>query len=252
MTPISQIEETQRALQDLQADEVELSGLYGEQAAGIQALKNEGSKDFALLASLEGKRAALGTMLSEQRAHIAQAQARLAGLEAARLRSEQLEEIRAKVTQLKARREETDQLLLHLGTFLTEQLGRITAARVAWAQELADAQEQAAAVYRLPRLLQIGFSDAVSRRAWHAAFNEIGSDAALALTLVPSDKQAQGMAQPYPRPGLVNMNDESYLIGDAKGRPLLSWLDRPVMLTIVQAVLSADQNAPDPYSGGER
>lgn len=90
MTLDRQLEDARQALEALTTDEAELSRLASEQAAEIDALKAAGSRDFAHLASLEGKRAALTSMLEEQRAHVAQARALLEKVEAEHRREAQL------------------------------------------------------------------------------------------------------------------------------------------------------------------
>ena len=77
----TQIREARQALTDLCADETELTRLEAEQARELGELRAGGSRDFASLATLEGKRAALASMLAEQRGHVAQARETLAGLE---------------------------------------------------------------------------------------------------------------------------------------------------------------------------
>ncbi|UQN04976.1 hypothetical protein [Deinococcus sp. QL22] len=102
MTLTHQIKEAQQALADLLADETELSKLEQEQTAELHSLKAGGSKDFAHLATLEGKRAALASMLTEQRGHITQARTRLTELETARGREihlERIEEIAGQIRQ---------------------------------------------------------------------------------------------------------------------------------------------------------
>ena len=81
MTLLDQIDEARRALEELTTDEAELTRLLAEQTSGIQTLKDGGSKDSVLLTSLEGRRAALATLLSDQRSHIATAAASLIALE---------------------------------------------------------------------------------------------------------------------------------------------------------------------------
>lgn len=90
MTLDRQLEDARQALEALTADEAELSRLASEQAAEIDALKAAGSRDFAHLANLEGKRAALTSMLGEQRGHVAQARALLKKLEGEHRREGQL------------------------------------------------------------------------------------------------------------------------------------------------------------------
>lgn len=81
MTLDQRIEAARAALQDLSIDEAELTRLEAEQARELGELRAAGSRDFAALATLEGKRAALASMLAEQRGHVAQARETLAGLE---------------------------------------------------------------------------------------------------------------------------------------------------------------------------
>ncbi|WP_407543713.1 hypothetical protein Q0M94_28010 (plasmid) [Deinococcus radiomollis] len=81
MTLLDQIDEARRALEELTTDEAQLSRLLAEQTSGIQILKDGGSQDFAQLDSLEGKRTALATLLSDQRSHIVTAAASLIALE---------------------------------------------------------------------------------------------------------------------------------------------------------------------------
>jgi hypothetical protein len=93
MTLTRQLKDARKALDELTADEAELTRLEAEQVAEIASLKASGSKDFAGLATLEGKRAALASMLSEQRTSIDQARALLVSLEAEAERTRRLERI---------------------------------------------------------------------------------------------------------------------------------------------------------------
>lgn len=99
MTLNQQIEAARKALEELTADEAELSRLEAEQVAEISALKAAGSRDFATLATLEGKRAALASMLSEQRASIDAAREEVSRLEAEAERTRRLERIGEIATQ---------------------------------------------------------------------------------------------------------------------------------------------------------
>lgn len=137
MTLPSQIKEARRALEELEIDEVELTRLHADQLEGIRALKGGGSKNLALLASLEGKQTALATMLSEQRARIVDAAAALLNLEIEQL------------ADLDAQRPKADSLLLDLPAF--GQLARTTAARMVRSSDLRAALATARDVRTLGR-----------------------------------------------------------------------------------------------------
>ena len=77
----TQIDEARTELAALAADQQELETLAAQRTEEITALKATGSKDFAALAALEGQRAALQTMLTEQRGYVAAAQSRVTALE---------------------------------------------------------------------------------------------------------------------------------------------------------------------------
>ena len=250
MTLLDQIDEARRALEELTTDEAELSRLLAEQTAGIRGLKDAGSRDFALLANLEGKRAALATMLTEQRARIASVQTQLSALEATKLRGEHVEQLRGYVKGLQDRKQATDGLLIELRTFLGEQLAKVTASRVVWNEYREAAQEYAALVFGLHPLDHVGFNEDPTRAAWVQAFEEIGPGSETALTLMPHERPVRGMAQPYERPGRQSHQSEVYVIQAAQ-QPLLRYLDRAVMLTVAEAVEEANRLASRPLSGGE-
>lgn len=248
MTLLRQIEDAGQALADLTTDEAELSRLESEQLAEIQNLKASGSKDFAGLAVLEGKRAALSSMLTEQRGHIERARTHLDSLTAEKTRGEALEALRARVRDLQARREETDGLLLELGAFLRSHLPRITAARLAWADELNAAQEQAVSAFGLAHLSNLSsFSMSPGRKAWEGLFEELGEGAGDALTQTPNGRHAQGLNRVYE----AQVRPPAHLAAHAAQVPLLRYLDRPVSLVIAEALSDVDAVTPAPLRGGE-
>jgi DNA repair exonuclease SbcCD ATPase subunit len=251
MTLPSQIDEARRALEELTTDEAELTRLQAEQLAGIQALKAGGSKDFTLLSNLEAKRAALASMLSEQRGQMAQAQSRLASLEAAKLKGEQLADLRARVASLKGRKQETDRLLIELGAFLTEQLARITAARLAWSGEQRAAVALAQSAFGVGPLEQADQNNGRLRSEWSRVFSEIGPDAAEAMTLLPTSKFSQGLQRSYSRPN-ARQGHAGDIAYHTASSPLIWYMDRPVSLAMAEAIEGADSALPEALKGGER
>ncbi|MFB9991524.1 hypothetical protein ACFFLM_06025 [Deinococcus oregonensis] len=250
MTLVHQIKEAQQALTDLLADEAELSKLEQGQAAELQTLKDQGSKDFAQLVILEGKRAALASMLTEQRSHIAQARAGLASLEAEQGRTAVLAELRARVSALQARRSETDGLLSELGQVVTTHLAKLTASRVAWLADLEEAQEYAVQALGLHPVAGITpYSGTASNndrhQAWHTLFEELGTGARDALTQSPVAGYTPGLNVAYDLPGIDHV-----AVGAAR-TPFIRFFDRPVAITLARAVKEADQAAPHSFAGGE-
>lgn len=256
MTLDQQIEAARAALADLRADETELTRLEAEQTRELDELRADGSRDFATRATLEGKRAALASMLAEQRGHVAQAAATLGDLEAQQVRAADLAELRGRVAGLTARRAEVDGLLLELHTFLLSQLGRITAARIAWEEELTAAQDHTAQVFGLSSSLKsIGQGQDVDmqtrRRGWTAAFDEIGDSARAALLSSPVSRYTPGLLEPYSPPILAGRSDALELVGLSR-QPVGRFLDRPVSLTVAAALAATDQAAPHSFRGGEQ
>ena len=191
MTIDREIEDARQALADLTADEAELSRLEAAQLAEIQTLKDAGSKDFAGLAALEGKRAALSYMLAEQRGHMERARAHLNALTATKARGDALDAMRGRVRDLQARRAEANALLSELGAFLRSHLPRIVAARVAWADELDAAYAFAGQAFDVPHPAALpAHSGSPGRTAWTALFSELGDGAADALLQSPNGKHA--------------------------------------------------------------
>ncbi len=197
------IREARSALQELTADEVELSRLEADQAAQIQALKASGSRDFAALADLEGKRNALASMIAEQRQAISQAQAELGTLEASKARGEALEDVRRTCAGLIERRETVDALLTELGDFVRGQLRKITEARLTWAADLENAQASVQATFQLPRpenaAGHYGSGSRDQERArdtWVRFLEEVG-DTGAALLASPRANYVPGMYRPY-------------------------------------------------------
>lgn len=247
MTLEQQITEAQQALADLTADEQELTQLEAEQRAGIADIKS--SKDFDALALLESRKAALSSMLAEQRQAIARARDEVARLEAAKVRGEALEDLRARCEKLDARRVEVDGLLTGLHDFLRERLAAITAARVAWAAELEEARNKAQQLSGLESLVAVYSQDWETKTAWKEVFEEIGQNAESALCLNPvPGYSASGMDWRYLGP--VGQGTGSII--EAARRPLSHYLDRPVTLLIGEAVAEADRQAPHLIKGGER
>lgn len=251
----TQIREAQQALADLRADETELSRLEVEKAGELAALRAAGSRDFAGLATLEGKRAALASMLAEQRGHVAQAAAQLGNLEVQRAKAAALVTLREQVAALTARRAEVDSLLLELHTFLVSHLDRVAAARTLWGEELAAAQGYAAEVFGLRRPSEVQVGQDVHAQAqqqgWAEAFAEIGEGARTALVSSPLSRATPGLLEPYPSPVMAGYPDPLDLAGRLRF-PLRRFLDRPVMLTVAAALSAADQVAPWEFRGGEQ
>ncbi|THF86135.1 hypothetical protein E7T09_12965 [Deinococcus sp. KSM4-11] len=249
MTLLRQIDDARQALADLTTDEAELSHLEAEQLAEIQAMKVSGSKNFAGLAVLEGKRAALASMLTEQRSHIERARVHLEGLTAQKVRGEALEALKVRVHDLQARRKETDGLLMELGAFLRSHLPRIAASRMVWAADLEAAQAQAMSAFDIPQHLAglPSHSGSAGRTAWNALFDELGEGAADALTQTPNGRHAQGMTRVYEP---LTRRPAHHAVSVAQV-PLLRYFDRPVSLVIAEALAEVDSVTPAPFRGGE-
>ena len=88
-----QIETHRKELEALRADEAELARLHAEKSAELEAMRGGKSRDFAGMAALEGQRAALQTMLGEQRGEIGQTEARVADLERQAARVDHITEL---------------------------------------------------------------------------------------------------------------------------------------------------------------
>lgn len=127
-----QIKEARQTLEELLTDEQELVTLEAEQTAEIQALKESGSKDFAALATLEGKRSALGTMLTEQRQAISEARAELASLEAQQAAAESLERYRGLAEGMRQKRTDLHAGVTALADTLEKELLRLIGIRGEW------------------------------------------------------------------------------------------------------------------------
>ena len=249
---LMKIEEARRALEELKTDEAELSRLHADQLAGIQALKDGGSKDFVLLTDLEAKRTALATLLSDQRSRVANAAGQLTALETKQRKAGQLADLRSRVAGLRARKQETDSLLIELGAFLSAHLARIIAARLTWCGELQGAVAITQDVYGLASLELADQNNGKRRAAWRQAFAEIGPGAAEALTLLPTTKFAQGLQQLYSRPNARQNGQGIDVAMYAASSPLLWYLDRPVTLTIAEAVETANLATPEHLQANER
>jgi len=183
-------------------------------------------------------------MLTEQRGHIGNARFYLVAVETEQIKSGQLDQLRRKVAELLKRRDETDMLLVQLGTMLTQQITKITAARVIWLAELEEAQEEARSLFALPHLGQVAaFSS--SRAAWLDAFNEIGPRAQEALTYSPVSTFVSGLEQGYMR------SQSEAGSTSAEQWPVSAYLDRPVTLTIAQVLEEQHRQAPHPFGGGQ-
>lgn len=191
LTP--QIEAARQALEDLTADEAELSRLEGEQAREIEALRASGARDFAGLATLEGKRAALASMLAEQQAHIARARQEVADLEAAKERRDALLGIKATGAEIRAKRTELHTRLLALVDNLERELTRCVQLQDAHRTLRRRLQGQAEAVgVRLARPVGAGLGQSgeegeaqnEAARALFADLDSVGADVE-ALRLSP-------------------------------------------------------------------
>lgn len=142
-TPEQQARTLHKELQALQTDETELSRLLGEKTAELDKLKAGKSRDFASMAALEGQRAALNIMLSEQRAEIAQVRERIDGLSAQRARAAALASIGRKAAQIMTTRGELHAGLLGLVDTLTPELDRLIRLRSEWGEVRAAMIEEA-------------------------------------------------------------------------------------------------------------
>lgn len=81
MTYPQRVEQARQELAGLEADAQELARLRDERAASIEEMRAANSRDFARMAELEGQRAALVTMLSDQEAEIQKARQSVSALE---------------------------------------------------------------------------------------------------------------------------------------------------------------------------
>ena len=142
----TQIDEARAELAALAADEQELQTLATQKAEEITVLKATGSKDFAALASLEGQKTALQTMLSEQRGYVAAAQARIEALEAEQAHSLKLQKVKATATTIRRKRTELHAGITALSGLLATELPRLTALFDDWRGQRRSFQEQAAAL----------------------------------------------------------------------------------------------------------
>lgn len=146
MTLTKQIDEARRALDELTTDEAELARLQTDQTAGIQALKAGGSKDFALLATLEGKRAALASMLVDQTARITEARATLVSLEDRAEVEQRLHNIKEAAARIRSTRDALHVGLNALVKSLTPELERLIQLHIVWLQLRAEWVAQAQAM----------------------------------------------------------------------------------------------------------
>lgn len=245
MTLEQQIDEARAALAELTADEAELSRLQSEQAAEIDALKVAGTRDFATLATLEGKRAALSSMLSEQRASIRVAREKVDNLEGLKARADGLAALQDQVVTLTARRKRVDALMVEMVTALTGTLARISAERMVWHHELEAAREEAASLFNLKRMESIGHGGASAvedaRRGWMAAYQELGEGAELALTVAPAGSAIGSVSQAYTGP--LEESDPLAVVETLR-QPMTRLFDAPIKRAIAGALYEANLNTP--------
>lgn len=222
-----QIDEARAELTALCADEQELDTLATQRAEEITLLKATGSKDFAALAVLEGQRAALQTMLTEQRGYVAAAQARITALEVAHARAIKLQKIKATAGTIRRKRTELHAGITALSAVLATELPRLVGLLDDWRQQRRTVEQQAEALdvtlirsgYEHPEVLQPRV-EAVD--SLFAELAELGVDVeALRLSIFTNE---QGMAHIHDLP-------EGFPTGGGGLTPLSRAVDRVPVIT---------------------
>lgn len=243
---MNQIEQLRTELEALQADEAELTRLQTEKETELEAMRAGKSRDFAAMAALEGQRAALSTMLAEQRAEVAQVEARIGQLEAAKNRIEALDETRRTCAHLIERREAVDTLLTELGAFVRTQIQKVTEARQVWSEELEVAQARVQDTFQLPRPDQAAKyngngsrEEGRARVVWEDFLEEVG-EVGKALLASPEAGYMGGMYLPY----TFNNQENQASFGRV---PVGYRLDDPVRLTLHAAEAEAVLNVPHAF-----
>lgn len=128
-----EIKETQKALENLRVDEVQLATLEAEKAATLRELQGGKSRDFARMAEVEGHRAALASMLEDQRAEIERTAAHLEALGVQRDREGHLERVESLAAQIEQSRAQLHGGLRGLVESLTPELERLIGLHGRWA-----------------------------------------------------------------------------------------------------------------------
>lgn len=123
----------QKELDTMRGDEAELNRLHTEKAGALDAMRSGKSRDFAGMAALEGQRAALDTMLREQREEISAHEARLHDLEEQRHRAGQLDRVGALASRIAQARADLHSGLHGLVATLTPELERLIGLHGEWA-----------------------------------------------------------------------------------------------------------------------
>lgn len=127
-----QIKALQAELEAMRADEAELARLHAEKSAELEAMRRAQSRDFAGMAALEGQRAALHTMLEEQRAEIGQTEARLAELEEQQAKQGRYERIMATAAAIRNAQDEQHAEIRALADKVKAEMGRLIERREEW------------------------------------------------------------------------------------------------------------------------
>lgn len=169
-----EIKEVQKQLDELRADESKIAQLLTEKTNAIQSMQAEKSRDYAALAELEGQRAALASMLTEQQSEVSTRAALLSDLERQKARSASLAELGKRAERLEAQRLAAEEAVSELGPVVLAALQRVTQAREAWREARQDALSFAASRFRLdfPSMSNTADNEAV-KREWWAVFAEL-------------------------------------------------------------------------------
>ncbi|KEF35755.1 hypothetical protein RDMS_00225 [Deinococcus sp. RL] len=127
-----QIETHRKELEAMRADEAELSRLHAEKSAELEAMRSGKSRDFAGMAALEGQRAALHTMLEEQRAEIAQTEARISDLEGQQAKQSRYDRLTATAAAIRKAQDEQHAGILALVDTVKAAMGQLIERREDW------------------------------------------------------------------------------------------------------------------------
>ena len=189
------LETARQDLTALETDAAELAALLEAQTQELSTLRGGKSRDYARVAELEGTRAALASLLAEQRAEVERARDHLAVLQTQAERAAQIAQVAEVADGIKTIRAELDTRFTRLVDMVTPELTALVALHARWGRRRG---EWATLAGELGAPLQVwGAQDAL--QALLPELQEAGIDTALLLsTRGHSERCKLDRASPWP------------------------------------------------------
>ena len=208
----TQLEKKQQALSELLADQQEMERLLKEATAKVEQVR--GSKNFSGIADAEAKRAALSSMLNEQRGYVAQAENEIQSIRDQMERAAQRDALRTRLLELGGHKEKLDKAFRKLLTDFRTDLAAVLTSQQLWDRQLETLREEVATAYDLPPMHQLRAYDqsvdgGQKQAAWKVALADLGDAQRFILQEARGSELQVGTGWRYERPGYLGEVIES-------------------------------------------